>query len=167
MRFHSAPVIRLGDGKPKQLGHVLKADGRWRMMAFAGAGDVGQRGGDIAGLCAYLEDDAASPVVRYTRAGTNIDSIIDVRAVFQAAHRDMMLDALPYLLFPRKGRYGLVDYEKAFCPDMKTGPDLFDLRGVDRAKGALVIVRPDQFIAKVQPLDDFEGIAQFFDGVLI
>jgi phenol 2-monooxygenase len=167
MRFHSAPVIRLGDGKPKQLGHVLKADGRWRMMAFAGAGDVGQSGGDIAGLCAYLADDAASPVVRYTRAGTNIDSIIDVRAVFQAAHRDMMLDALPYLLLPRKGRYGLVDYEKAFCPDMKTGPDLFDLRGVDRAKGALVIVRPDQFIAKVQPLDDFEGIAQFFDGVLI
>ena len=167
MRFHSAPVIRLGDGKPKQLGHVLKADVRWRMMAFAGAGDVGQSGGDIAGLCAYLADDAASPVVRYTRAGTNIDSIIDVRAVFQAAHRDMMLDALPYLLLPRKGRYGLVDYEKAFCQDMKTGPDMFDLRGVDRAKGALVIVRPDQFIAKVQPLDDFEGIAQFFDGVLI
>ena len=40
------------------------------------------------------------------------------------------------LLLPRKGRYGLVDYEKAFCPDLKTGPDLFDLRGVDRAKGA-------------------------------
>ena len=167
MRFHSAPVIRLGDGKPMQLGHVLKADGRWRMMAFAGAGDVGQSGGDIAGLCAYLADDAASPVVRYTRAGTNIDSIIDVRAVFQTAHHDMMLDMLPDLLLPRKGRYGLMDYEKAFCPDLKTGPDLFDLRGIDRAKGALVIVRPDQFIAKVQPLDDFEGIAQFFDGVLI
>lgn len=60
-----------------------------------------------------------------------------------------------------------MDYEKAFCPDLKIGPDLFDLRGVDRAKGALIIVRPDQFIAKVQPLDDFEGITQFFDGVLI
>ena len=167
MRFHSAPVMRLGDGKPMQLGHVLKADGRWRMMAFAGAGDVGQGGGDIAGLCAYLAGDAASPVVRYAHVGANIDSIIDVRAVFQAAHHDMMLDILPDLLLPRKGRYGLMDYEKAFCPDLKIGPDLFDLRGVDRAKGALIIVRPDQFIAKVQPLDDFEGITQFFDGVLI
>ena len=167
MRFHSAPVMRLGDGKPMQLGHVLKADGRWRMMACAGAGDVGQSGGDIAGLCAYLAGDAASPVVRYAHVGANIDSIIDVRAIFQAAHHDMMLDILPDLLLPRKGRYGLMDYEKAFCPDLKTGPDLFDLRGVDRAKGALIIVRPDQFIAKVQPLDDFEGIAQFFDGVLI
>ncbi|MFC6586021.1 FAD-dependent monooxygenase [Sulfitobacter pacificus] len=45
MRFHSAPVIRLGDGKRMQLGHLLKADGRWRLLAFAGAGDMGQTGG--------------------------------------------------------------------------------------------------------------------------
>lgn len=35
MRFHSAPVIRLGDAKPMHLGHVMKADGRWRLIAFA------------------------------------------------------------------------------------------------------------------------------------
>src|SRR5436305_8508884 len=30
MRFHSAPVIRLSDAKPIELGHVVKADGRFR-----------------------------------------------------------------------------------------------------------------------------------------
>jgi phenol 2-monooxygenase len=35
MRFHSAPVIRLADAKPIHLGHVVKADGRWRIFAFA------------------------------------------------------------------------------------------------------------------------------------
>ena len=35
MRFHSAPVIRLVDAKPMQLGHTVKADGRWRIFAFA------------------------------------------------------------------------------------------------------------------------------------
>ena len=35
MRFHSAPVIRLADAKPIQLGHVARADGRWRLYAFA------------------------------------------------------------------------------------------------------------------------------------
>lgn len=35
MRFHSAPVIRVADAKPMQLGHVIKADGRWRVFAFA------------------------------------------------------------------------------------------------------------------------------------
>ena len=39
MRFHSAPVIRLADAKPVHLGHVAKADGRWRIFVFAGAGD--------------------------------------------------------------------------------------------------------------------------------
>ncbi len=34
-RFHSAPVVRLADAKPVSLGHVAKADGRWRIYAFA------------------------------------------------------------------------------------------------------------------------------------
>ena len=37
MRFHSAPVIRVADAKPVQLGHTVKADGRWRIFAFAWA----------------------------------------------------------------------------------------------------------------------------------
>src|SRR4051794_31731554 len=38
-RFHSAPVIRLADAKPVHLGHTIKADGRWRLFAFAAAED--------------------------------------------------------------------------------------------------------------------------------
>jgi hypothetical protein len=38
-RFHSAPVVRVADAKPLHLGHVGKADGRWRLYAFAGADD--------------------------------------------------------------------------------------------------------------------------------
>lgn len=34
MRFHSAPVIRVGDAKPVQLGRAAAADGRWRRYAF-------------------------------------------------------------------------------------------------------------------------------------
>src|SRR5262249_4066685 len=33
-RFHSAPVIRLSDAKPVHLGHIVKADGRFRIFAF-------------------------------------------------------------------------------------------------------------------------------------
>ncbi len=35
MRFHSAPVVRLADAKPVQLGHAARADGAWRVYAFA------------------------------------------------------------------------------------------------------------------------------------
>ena len=56
MRFHSAPVIRVADAKPVHLGHAVKADGRWRIFAFAGAGDPGARNSGIRALCDFLAE---------------------------------------------------------------------------------------------------------------
>jgi phenol 2-monooxygenase (NADPH) len=150
-----------------QLALTLKADGRWRMIAFAGAGDVGAPDGHLAKLCEHLTEDAESTVARYTGTGANIDSVIDVRAVFQEAHWTLELEKMPSLLLPRKGQLGLVDYEKIFCPDLKNGLNIFDQRGIDRHDGALVILRPDQFVSAVLPLSDFAGISSFFDRFMI
>lgn len=166
MRFHSAPVIRAGDGKTMQLGHTVKADGRWRLFAFAGDGDVGQADGRIAALCAFLASATNSPIVKFTAQGADIDSVFDLRVVFQTAYQTVAIDKLPRLLLPAKGRYNLIDYEKVFCPDLRNGPDIFDHRRLDRYHGALVVVRPDQFIAKIQPLDDYASLAEFFDGFM-
>ncbi len=70
------------------------------------------------------------------RADADIDSVIDVRAVFQQAHPELAIEAMPPLLLPPKGRYGLRDYEKMFCPDLKGGHDIFAMRGIDREKAA-------------------------------
>ena len=105
--------------------------------------------------------------MKYTPAAADIDSVIDLRAVFQCSHQDMNTEQLPKLLLPTKGCYGLIDYEKVFCPDFRFGSNIFDLRGLNRKSGALLVVRPDQFIARVQPLDDYTGLAQFFDRFMI
>jgi phenol 2-monooxygenase (NADPH) len=39
--------------------------------------------------------------------------------------------------------------------------------GIDHDRGAVIIVRPDQYVSKVLPLDDLEGIGRFFDGFCI
>ncbi len=153
MRFHSAPVVRPADARPVQLGHCARADGAWRLYVFADA----TGSADWAGL--------ADAVARYTPVDGDPDAVIDVRAVFPQGHRDLEVTALPPLLRPRKGRFGLVDAEKAFCPDPTRG-DVFDLRGVDRA-GCLVLVRPDQHVAHVLPLDGVAELAGFLDGVLL
>jgi phenol 2-monooxygenase len=167
MRFHSAPVIRLADAKPVQLGHVVKADGRWRLFAFATVDDVGLPDGDIAALCDFLLNDPHSPVRRYTPDGVDVDSIIDMRAVFQQSHRHLALEKMPHLLLPAKGRFGLIDYEKIFCPDLKNGQDIFNMRGIDRQAGAIVVVRPDQFVASIMPLQARESLTAFFDGFMV
>ncbi|MEP6969426.1 MAG: FAD-dependent monooxygenase, partial [Betaproteobacteria bacterium] len=85
-RFHSAPVIRLADARPVQLGHVIQADGRWRLFAFADAGDPTDRNGRLARLCDFLARGPDSPMLRYTPVGTDIDGVIDLRAVLQQGH---------------------------------------------------------------------------------
>ncbi|RKK05393.1 3-hydroxybenzoate 4-monooxygenase [Pseudoroseomonas wenyumeiae] len=167
MRFHSAPVVRLADAKPVQLGHVVKADGRWRLFAFAAAEDPADPASRLQALCRFLEHDPASPLRRHTPAGADTDAVIDLRAVLQQPHRDLAFGSMPTLLRPAKGRHGLTDYEKIFCPDLKNGPDIFELRGIDRAGGCVVIVRPDQHVAHVLPLDDHAGIAAFFGRFML
>ena len=162
MRFHSAPVVRLADAKPVHLGHAARADAAWRLYAFADAS--GQR---LRELANFLADSPNSPICRHTPVGADIDSVIDVRAVFQQGHRDVKVEALPSILLPRKGRFGLIDYEKAFSADVKKGQDIFDLRGINREKGAIVVVRPDQYVSNVLPLDAHEDLAAFFGGFLL
>ena len=167
MRFHSAPVIRITDAKRVQLGHAAKADGRWRLYAFAGADDHLNDSKGVRALCSFLEQSADSPLRLYTPPGQDIDSVFDLRAIFQQAHHELAIESMPALLLPRKGRYGLRDYEKVFCADPKSEPDIFDLRGIDRAQGCLVLVRPDQYIAHVLPLNAHRELARFFAGFML
>ena len=161
-RFHSGPVIRVADARRMQLGHVARADGRWRLYAFSD-----RRGECLAGLCAWLGEGADSPVRRFTPPDGDIDAVIDTRAILQAAHRDVVLSELPPLLLPHKGTLGLIDYEKVFCADPRPGRDIFDVRRIDRVLGCLVIVRPDQFVAHVLPLDARDDISGFFAPILL
>ena len=161
-RFHSAPVIRLSDAKSVHLGHAARADGAWRLYAFADANAT-----KLRALMDHLAQSDRSPIRRFTPAGADIDSVIDVRGIFQQGHRDLKVEDLPAMLLPRKGRFGLVDYEKAFAPDLARGPDIFDLRGVDRVGGAMVLVRPDQHVANVLPLEAHDALAEFLGRFML
>jgi phenol 2-monooxygenase len=165
-RFHSAPVVRLADARPLHLGHCIEADARFRLFIFAPAGDVGGRGGAVAGLCEWLERAPGSPLRRHTAPEEDVDAVIDVRAVFQPGFRALDYGAMPTLLRPHVGRYGLTDYEKVFCADLKRGEDIFEMRGIDRAAGCMVVVRPDQYVGHVLPLQARDELASYFAGIL-
>jgi phenol 2-monooxygenase (NADPH) len=165
MRFHSAPVVRLADAKPVHLGHVARADGAWRIYIFADHHDPASGQSRARELCEFLESDA-SPVKRFTPAGADPDSVIDVRAIFQQGHRELAIEKMPPVLLPKKGKFGLTDYEKMFCPDPKAD-DIFDLRAVNRATGCMVVVRPDQYVAQLLPLHGYQALDDFFAPILI
>ena len=166
-RFHSAPVVRLSDAKPMQLGHVAEADARWRIYAFAGQTDRSQPGSAMRQLADWLATHPDSPVVKHTRSGEDIDAVIDVRAVFQQTFDQLAYENMPSLLKPHTGKLGLQDHEKVFCVDHKGAGDIFDMRGIRRDTGCLIVVRPDQYVAHVLPLDAWAELSAFFAGVLL
>jgi len=170
-RFHSAPVVRLSDARPLHLGHVARADGRWRLYAFAGCSDPQENPTGILALCRFLAESPHSPVRKFTRTGDDVDSVFDLRAIFQQPAPELAqalaTNGLPSLLLPQKGLFGLHDYEKVFSPDLKNGRDIFDMRGINREQGCLVVVRPDQYIGHVLALDAHQALAAYFDTFML
>lgn len=170
-RFHSAPVVRLADAKPVQLGHCHTANGAYRVYAFAGnKAKPFSAQCDIKALCDFMAG-ANSPVKKHTPAGAEADSVIDFRAIFQNHHQEIENSDVPAALAPTKGRYGLRDYEKVYCADNRPvssggGKNIYDMRGINKDEGCIVIVRPDQYVSAVLPLNDYASLESFFDKVL-
>ncbi|MEP3946194.1 FAD-dependent monooxygenase [Ascidiaceihabitans sp.] len=162
-RFHSVKVSRVADGGHQHLGHLVKADGRWRIFVFGGTQDPTQTSSEAYKLINFLANDATSPVKRYTPTGADCDAVIDTYAIFQQS--DLSMHDLHDQLWPAKGKYGLRDYEKVF--HAQDGNDVYDLRGIDRDHGCVVIVRPDQHVASILPVAAHADLAQFFDAFMI
>jgi len=142
-RFTSAPVVRVCDGNPVQLGHHARADGRWRIYVFADRDATA-----VEPLATWLATAPDSPLAA-TPNGLDADAWFDVKVIFQTPHAEVDLSRVPELFLPRTGPFGLIDYEKVYAADPAS--DIFDVRGIER-DGAIVVVRPDQYVADVLPL---------------
>lgn len=157
-RFKSAPVTRVSDTNPVQLGHHHRADGRWRIYAFADAARAGESS-ELADWAEWLRSAPDSPLLVHTPAGVDIDSVFDVKVVYQQPHTEVDLGSVSELFLPRTGPFGLIDYEKVYATDPEN--DIFELRGLDRS-GVVVVVRPDHYVATVLPLGATAELAAFF-----
>lgn len=152
--MQSALVRRVADTSPRQLGHLFEPDGRWRLYAFADA-----EGTAVRELAEWLETSEDSPVAKFTPKGGDINSVFDAKVVYQQPYQDLELADVPSYFLPKMGPYQLTDREEVFAADPSA--DVFDEREISR-EGALVIQRPDMYVAHVLPLTAREEITDFF-----
>jgi phenol 2-monooxygenase len=159
-RFKSAEVVRVCDGDPMHLGHHAKADGRWRIYAFADAPAPGEASA-LADWAAFMSSPE-SPVQRFTPQGADVDAVFDVKVIYQQAHEDIEITRAPALFLPQTGPLGLTDWEKVYAaaPSAWTTDDIFEARGLSR-DGVVVVVRPDQYVAAVFPLEATDELTAF------
>jgi phenol 2-monooxygenase len=158
-RFKSAPVVRVGDANPVQLGHHHRADGRWRVYAFADADRSA-----LAVWAKWLRTSPESPLLAHTPAEADIDSVFDIKVVYQQTHTEIDLGQVDGAFLPRTGPFELIDYEKVYAADPQH--DIFEQRGISQG-GAIVVVRPDQYVAHVLPLTARSELAAYFRQMLL
>ncbi|TGD40125.1 FAD-binding monooxygenase [Brevibacterium aurantiacum] len=164
-RFKSARVQRNCDANYIHLGHRARADGRWRVYVFADVpSPTDATSSKVTELADWLNADPASPLVKYRRAGEDLDSLLELSVIYQQGHTEFSFPDVPTVFRPHVGEFDLEYVEKIYAtlPD----EDIFDVRGISR-DGAVVVVRPDQYVSGIFPLDAHDEIGSFFDGVFV
>jgi phenol 2-monooxygenase len=152
-RFKSARTIRVADAVRVHLGHHHRADGRYRIYAFADGS--GER---LDAWASWMLTNHDSPLRQFNPAGSDLDALFDVKAIYQLPHHRIDITKVSKLFLPLSGPFQLVDYEKIYAAI--PGEDIFDARGVSR-DGALIVVRPDQYVAAILPLAATGELARF------
>lgn len=161
-RFASAEVTRVADTNPVHLGHHATADGRWRICVFADPAAPGEDSA-VAQLACWLTSSPTSPLTGLPD-GVSANDWFDLKVIYQQDHHTIELRAVPDLFKPRVGPFALVDYEHVYAAGIET--DIFHTRAIDR-RGAIVVVRPDQYVAHVLPLTATEELAGFFSRLRV
>ncbi|KAL2062236.1 hypothetical protein VTL71DRAFT_6502 [Oculimacula yallundae] len=153
MRFPSIQVVRFCDARAMQLVKALPADGRWRVVVFAGDAKQGRGTERLEKLATFLSSDD-SPVHRFKLPDADIDSFIETIVVFHGNRIRTEQEQIP-------------DLHKTFFDDESYNSGhgkAYEKYGIDVNEGAVVVVRPDQYVSLITSLDDYVGIRSFFEG---
>ncbi|RLL96058.1 hypothetical protein CFD26_106069 [Aspergillus turcosus] len=169
-RFPPAKIRNQADGRAWWTTRLFTGDGRFRIVLLAGdlrREDQRQR---VVTFSAHLAS-AGSVLQRYRSEGEKLDSLIEVITIHSAPVREMDFFDFPEML-------RLFDQERGWAYDRIWSDDecLWDRQstgkaygswGVDRIRGALVILRPDQHIGWVGNIEDVDGMTGYFEQILV
>ncbi|KAI1423263.1 FAD binding domain-containing protein [Xylaria sp. FL1777] len=165
MRFPSTRVVRVGDAKQIWLTRALPADSRWHLLVFGG--DI--QDADTAKRLYKLASDLERLVRAFTPSDSDPDSIFNIILVLSSQRANVELQTIPDIFTPVTGKWKLKDILRVFVDDISydnTHGHAYEAYGIDPSKGALVVIRPDQYIARIDPLNNVDGIDSFFSGFL-
>lgn len=157
--FKSAEVIRRSDVRWIHLGHLHEADGRWRVYVFADEAAPALTGTPTAEFAEWWLSDPTSPRVLYTPVDGDTDATFDTKVIYQQDYTEIEPGPTPKAFKPIKQPLILEDVNQIFSAGR--GRDIFRDRGISR-DGAIVVVRPDQYVAGVFPLSARGEISSFF-----
>jgi phenol 2-monooxygenase len=167
MRIPSFKVLSQADARPWHLQELLKSDGRWRVVVFAGdlqnrdnLSRISRLGERLSGKSSFLR--------RFTPADQHIDSVIEILTVHSGSRTGVELFDLPDIFHPFHKTQGW-DYWKVFVDDQSYHEghgQAYQNYGIDSRRGASVILRPDQYVSWVGEADAYDEMEHFFSAFM-
>ncbi|TRX92423.1 hypothetical protein FHL15_006590 [Xylaria flabelliformis] len=161
MRFPSAQVVRVGDAKTMWLTKALPADSRWHLLVFGG----GIQDGDATKRLHNLASDLEGLIRTFTPPESDPDSIFNIILILSSKRASVELDTVPETFTPTTGKWKL----KIFVDDEdynNSHGHAYEAYGIEPSQGALVVIRPDQYIAQISPLNGVQDVYSFFSRFL-
>ncbi|KAN0089908.1 FAD binding domain protein [Hyaloscypha variabilis] len=167
MRMPSFKVLNQSDARPWHFQEILRSNGKWRIVLFAG--DVSNK--EQMARVQKLGKSLAEPnsfINRFTPPGKPVDSVFELLTVHSAPRATTDLHDFPDILHPFSERDGW-DYWKIYVDDESYHEGhgrAYEHYGVDSKKGCMVILRPDQYVSWLGNLEDVENMDSFFSGFM-
>ena len=168
MRLPDFQMLNQSDAVPTFIHKVLIADGRFRVLVFAG--DLRQESQvvKINGLAAGLASQQSFVNV-YKPASANIDCRIEIITIHASPRARVELLELPEVLHPWNEKLGW-DYWKVYADDRDIHGErgeAYRMCGIDESKGGLVVVRPDGYVGMVADMTDLDSVNKYFSGFMV
>ncbi|KAF1810463.1 hypothetical protein P152DRAFT_460587 [Eremomyces bilateralis CBS 781.70] len=161
MRFPSAQVVRFIDSRAVQLSAAaLDADGKWKVVVLGGSVQNVRKGDSGS---AFLWKD------QNPQFGPEIDgaNMIEPVLVLHGDRTAIEQSDIPESYASERGTYKIRQFHHVYVDDKSYNSghgQAYDAWGVDPRHGAVIVVRPDQYVALVCPIDE-APIHKFFEKV--
>ena len=170
-RFPSFRVINHCDARSWHFGKLLKADGLFHIVLFAGDVSKTEQMQRIYGFTDALTN-MATPLVQYSINNSGSQKtrchVADVLTIHSAPRQQVEYLDFPELLRPFDEELGW-DYDRIFVDEesyYEGHGNAYEGYGIDKVRGCVVIVRPDQHVAWIGGLEDVDSLETYFANFL-
>jgi phenol 2-monooxygenase (NADPH) len=167
MRLPSFRVLNQADAVPREIHQVLKSDGRFRVLVFAGDISSPTQSARYHRLGESLSTKN-SCLHRFTPSHNPLDSRIEVITIHTAARSEIELSDLHEVFHPWSDYWGW-DYWKVYADggDVLGNPaEAYSQCGLLPQDSCLAVIRPDGYVGLLCVMEDVEAVNAYFEGFM-
>ncbi|KAF7597540.1 hypothetical protein BBP40_000018 [Aspergillus hancockii] len=163
----AAKVRNQADGRAWWTTRALQSDGHFRILLLAGDLRLEEQRRRVQAFGQYLRS-TDSVLRQFTLKKGGLNAAIGLVTIHSAPWEDDAF-GLPEVFQPFDEQNGF-DFNQVWSDaslqrDRECDGKAYEKWGVDRVKGAVVALRPDQHIGWIGDLEDLEGLSRYFGGI--